>query len=103
MLKIMIKKGTKHSMADILIKKNHDLDPEELKKRLKPAIENVAKTYGIIVRWHEKGCQFTGPAKGCIKIGDDYIKMEARLGFMAMLLKGSIEKEIEKILRSVLS
>lgn len=89
-------------MADILIKRKHSQDQEEVLRQLKPYIEKTARQYGFRLQWSEHGCKFYGMARGILKVKQNSIIIAARLGLLAKLNRNEIAAEIGEVLNSVI-
>ena len=83
-------------MADIQLKRGHPYSRDEAKRRIEPAINKTAKSFGLGSQWDGYVCNFEGPAKGYIAVKDDTVEMTANLGFTARLLKSVIERTISE-------
>lgn len=83
-------------MADIQLKRGHPYSRDEAKRRIEPAINKTAKSFGLGFQWDDYVCNFEGPAKGYIAVKDDTVEMTANLGFAARLIKSVIERTISE-------
>ena len=81
-------------MAIISFVKQHSLGSAEAKRRILPAVEKTAASFGLLIRWKEDICRFEGPASGTLTVRADSIELHARLGLLAGLMKNDIAKEI---------
>lgn len=90
-------------MPDIIIRKKHALDVNELKARLMPTIENTAKEYGLSCSWKDGVCSFSGQVKGQLKLTADMVEIVVTLGLAASFFQRKIEKSLHETLQSALS
>lgn len=84
-------------MADITRTKSHNLAPEELKRRIEQLADEMSRRFGIQSRWEGDTCRLTGAAlkSGAVTMTKSEVSLELTLGFMAKMLKGPIEQEID--------
>ncbi|WP_084677683.1 polyhydroxyalkanoic acid system family protein [Thermodesulfatator atlanticus] len=90
-------------MADLVIKRNHNMDPEELRRLLEEKFGPKAKEYGVDVSWEGLSARLSGPLKGELRIEPEEIILQAKLSFTARLFKGKIEREINQALDEILA
>lgn len=90
-------------MPDIIIRKKHSLDVNELKSRLMPTIEKTAKEYGLSCCWQDCVCSFKGAVKGQLKLTPSVVEVVVTLGLAASFFKGKIEKSLHDTLQAALS
>ena len=91
-------------MADISKTKEHNLDSEELRKRLDGLADEMKSKFGINHRWEGDVCHLSGSAlkKGTLTMSDKSVSIELTLGMMAKMLKGQIDKEVESRMTKIL-
>ena len=90
-------------MADIDISRPNPYSKEEAITRLKDMTAKMEDRLKVKVAWSGDQGQFSGPAKGAIKVSDSSINIEVKLGLAVKLLKGKISDGIEKGLDKALS
>ena len=76
-------------MANIHIKKNHRLE----------LADKLAKDLSAEYKWEKNNLVFKrSGASGIVRIGEQQVEVEVKLGLMLSPLKGSIEKSITEYL-----
>ncbi|MEF3168772.1 MAG: polyhydroxyalkanoic acid system family protein [Deltaproteobacteria bacterium] len=90
-------------MSRIVIEKRHALGVDEAWRRIVPIIEEAARTYGLDVTWEDGRCFFTGPATGHVNVSEESVRLDARLGFAALLFRSAIERQVREGLEKALS
>ncbi len=90
-------------MSRIVIEKRHALDVDEAWRRVVPIIEETARSYGLDVTWEDGRCFFTGPATGHVNVSEESVRLDARLGFAALLFRSTIERQVREGLEKALS
>jgi putative polyhydroxyalkanoate system protein len=61
---------------------------------------DLAEKFGIDYGWEDEVIHFERPGvSGRIDVGESELRIQARLGFMLMMLKGPIEQEIIRYLK----
>ena len=88
-------------MSIIDIFANHEMDHEDAQQAADDLASDLAEKFDIDYGWDEDVIYFerTG-VEGSISVGENDIHINARLGFMLMWLKSTIEKEIREYLQS---
>ena len=89
-------------MPDIRFHRLHASSPPHVKKRLEPHIREIAKSYGLLIKWVEHVCYFDGPARGYLRVMDDSVPLLANFSPTALLFKTSIEQSIRRTLDKAL-
>lgn len=79
-------------MADIRLYRKHASSRPEVKERLTPYIDSIAKSYGLRIKWMENVCYFDGPARGYLKVMDDSILLLANFIPTARFFKAAIKQ-----------
>ena len=86
-------------MANIHIKKNHRLDPETIHNKVQELADKLAKDLSAEYKWEKNNLVFKrSGASGIVRIGEQQVEVEVKLGLMLSPLKGSIEKSITEYL-----
>lgn len=86
-------------MSVIDIRAHHDLSHEEALEAADELSCDLAEKFGIDYGWEDEVIHFERPGvHGQIEVRDAEIRIQARLGFLLMMLKEPIEKEIVRYL-----
>ena len=88
-------------MSIIDIFANHQMAHEDAQQAADDLASDLAEKFDIDYGWDEDVIYFerTG-VEGSISVGETDIHINARLGFMLMWLKSTIEKEIREYLQN---
>jgi putative polyhydroxyalkanoate system protein len=90
-------------MANIHIKQQHDLTPDEARKRVEEIARDLQDKLSVDYRWDGDSLRFQrSGASGSIDVGDDFIELKVKLGMVLAPMKGKIEKSIRQNLQLVL-
>ncbi len=82
-------------MANIHIKRQHHLAHDEAKKRVEEVAEELKKKLDADYAWKGDTLQFKrSGASGSIKLSDEYIELDVKLGMLLTPMKGKIESAI---------
>ncbi|MGM0597651.1 MAG: polyhydroxyalkanoic acid system family protein, partial [Myxococcota bacterium] len=87
------------------IKRNHNLDKDELKNKIESLKDQIEKDYKVKSSWTDDNTMSisgTGIKKGSLNFDDNSIKIDIKLGMLASALKGKIESGINKKLDELL-
>lgn len=86
-------------MATIHITRAHQLDPETVRDKVQELANTLEDKLSAEYLWEQDRLVFkrTG-ANGFIRIGDQELEVEVKLGMMLRPLKGTIEKTITEYL-----
>lgn len=88
-------------MSNIDIQARHKLNHEDAISATDELCVELAEKFGIDYGWDEDTVYFERPGvNGSIAVQDDQIGIQAKLGFMLMMLKDPIEQEIIKHLKT---
>lgn len=84
-------------MPTIDITRRHDLGRERARGIVERIAQDLIRRYAVETRW-EGDALLVGRSgiEGRIEVGEDSVRMHARLGLMTGMLKGTIEQEIQK-------
>jgi putative polyhydroxyalkanoate system protein len=87
-------------MADIHIKRAHNLTQETARERVKAVEAKLTAQYGMKPEWKSQDqlAFAASGVKGTLEIKGAEIEVKVELGFMAKMLKGKIEEGINKTL-----
>lgn len=91
-------------MPNISIKRRHKLDAKDARAVAQAIARDLNKRYGLICQWDGDEVAFDGVGvSGCMQVGKSQIKLDVQLSFLLAPLKGTIEREINKELDTLLS
>jgi putative polyhydroxyalkanoate system protein len=86
-------------MSTIDIHAHHTLSHEDALKAANELSIDLAEKFGIEYGWEGEVIHFERPGvNGQILVQDSELRIQAKLGFMLMILKGPIEQEIVRYL-----
>ena len=87
-------------MSNIDIHAHHTLSHEDALQAADDLSRDLAEKFSIDYGWEDEVIHFERPGvHGQIHVLDTELRIQARLGFMLMMLKGPIEQEIVRYLR----
>jgi putative polyhydroxyalkanoate system protein len=90
-------------MPSIAIKRRHKLDPKKARAVAQRIARDLNKRYGLICQWDGDNVAFDGVGvSGSMQVGKTQIKLDVQLSFLLTPLKGTIEREINKELDTLL-
>jgi putative polyhydroxyalkanoate system protein len=82
-------------MATIHITKSHQLDPETVRDSVQDLADTLAEKLSAEYTWEKDRLVFKrSGANGFVRIGDQELEIEVKLGMLLRPLKGTIEKTI---------
>lgn len=91
-------------MPNISIKRRHKLDAKHARAVAQAIARDLNKRYGLICQWDGDEVAFDGVGlSGSMQVGKSQIKLDVQLSFLLAPLKGTIEREINKELDTLLS
>lgn len=91
-------------MSSIKIRKQHTAGFEKAREALETAARAISDRYGVDYEWRDNEIHFNRPGvDGVMRVHDDVIEVDARLGFLLAMMKGPIEDEIDRQLDKHLS
>jgi len=91
-------------MTSIHITRTHRLDRETIHNKVQQLADKLAKDLSVEYKWEKDRLVFKrSGASGVIRIGEQELEIEVKLGLMLRPLKGSIEKSITEYLDQRLS
>ncbi|MGA9575952.1 MAG: polyhydroxyalkanoic acid system family protein [Lysobacterales bacterium] len=86
-------------MSTIDIHAFHNLSHEEALNAADELSADLAEKFGIDYGWEDEVIHFERPGvSGQIRVKETELRIQARLGFMLLMLKGPIEQEIIRYL-----
>ena len=86
-------------MSTIDIHAHHNLSHEDALNAADELSCDLSEKFGIDYGWEDEVIHFERPGvHGQILVQDSELRIQAKLGFMLMMLKGPIEQEIERYL-----
>jgi putative polyhydroxyalkanoate system protein len=92
-------------MADINIKKSHNLEISDARARLEKMAGELQSQYGIKSAWTGNTATLsgTGLKKGVVELTDRTINVQITLGLLAKAMKGRAQAQINIALDNALS
>ena len=87
-------------MSEIDIHAHHTLSHEDALQAADELSCDLAEKFGIDYGWDDEVIHFERPGvPGQILVNETELRIQAKLGFMLMMLKGPIEQEIVRYLK----
>lgn len=78
----------------------HTMNKEDAQQAADELARDLAEKFSIEYGWDEDHIHFERPhVNGVITVGEEQIRIKARLGFMLAMLKGLIEEEVVRYLK----
>jgi len=91
-------------MADIHLKRQHDLGAEGARKAADQMAERLGKEFGLSGKWKGNVLHFDrSGVHGTLAVTDHDMQLEVHFGFLLRMMKGPIEKAIHEQLDQVLT
>ena len=91
-------------MTQISVERRHSLGREAARQKAEALVERLAREYDLKAQWEGDTVQVKrSGANGSIRIGDDSIRVELKLGMMLSMMGGTIKAEIERALDKALA
>lgn len=86
-------------MTDIDIRRSHSVPLKDAKARVERIAERIAERFDVDYGWKGNTLQFTrSGVDGQIAVTAKDVRVLVRLGFLLFALKGSIEREIDRVI-----
>lgn len=86
-------------MASIDIKRTHSKPLKDAKKSVERVAKHIADKFDVEYEWSGNTLNFTrSGVDGSIAVSTKDVHVSVNLGFMLMMIKGSVEKEIHRYL-----
>ena len=87
------------TMSTIDICAYHTMSKEDAQEAADELARDLAEKFSIDYGWDQDRIHFERPhVNGIITVGEDEIRIKARLGFMLVMLKSLIEEEVVRYL-----
>ena len=91
--------GDRNDVSTIDIHAYHQLSHEDALNAADELSIDLSEKFGIDYGWDDEVIHFERPGvHGQIQVQDSELRIQAKLGFMLMMLKGPIEQEIYRYL-----
>ncbi len=92
-------RGDRNNVSTIDIHAYHQLSHEDALNAADQLSIDLSEKFGIDYGWEDEVIHFERPGvQGQILVQDTELRIQAKLGFMLMMLKGPIEQEIYRYL-----
>ena len=90
-------------MANIRIKRDHNIGTEEARKRVDEMANTLQDRLEAKISWQGNTLNIkrTG-ASGTVEVGDDYVDCKVKLGLVLKPMKGMVESELNYALDEAL-
>jgi len=86
-------------MATISISRKHKKSMSEARASIDRVAKGIARKFQVNHEWEGDTLHFSRPGvDGHIALGKGSVRVEATLGFLLMVIKSSVEDEIERYL-----
>lgn len=86
-------------MASISISRKHKKTMAEARTAVDRVAQGIAQKFSVTHEWDGDTLHFSRPGvDGHIALGKGTVKVEATLGFLLMVIRSSVEDEIERYL-----
>lgn len=86
-------------MATISISRKHTKSLAEARDAVDRVAKAIAQKFSVSHEWQGNTLHFTRPGvNGQIALSKGMVSVEATLGFLLMVIKSSVEDEIERVL-----
>ncbi|EIK96868.1 hypothetical protein PMM47T1_09421 [Pseudomonas sp. M47T1] len=90
-------------MTHISVERKHSLGREAARQKAEVLVDKLASEYDLQARWEGDTVEVKrSGASGTIRVGDDTIRVDLKLGMMLSIMGSSIKGEIEKALDKAL-
>ena len=84
-------------MSSIHIRKSHSAGFDKAKTAMENAARAISDRYGVDYEWRDNEIHFQrSGVDGVMRVFEDAVEVEARLGFLLAMMKGPIEEEIDR-------
>ena len=89
-------------MADIEIRRIHDLGLKDARQAAERMAEQLGRKFGLKGDWAGNVLSFERPGvNGSLSVGEKDVRLSVTLGFLLKAMRGSIEQAIESELDSL--
>jgi len=90
-------------MTQISVERKHGLGRDAARQKAEVLVDKLAREYDLQARWDGDVVEVKrSGASGTIRIGEDTIRVDLKLGMMLSIMGSSIKGEIEKALDKAL-
>jgi putative polyhydroxyalkanoate system protein len=91
-------------MTQISVERKHNLGREAARQKAEVVVDKLVQRYDVQATWQgDTVAVKRSGANGTVKIDDDAIRIELKLGMMLSMMSGTIQSEIEKALDKALA
>lgn len=86
-------------MADIEVKRTHSMAKDEARKAAEEIAQSLQEKLDVRYHWDGDHLRFSRKgAEGFLRVGDDDLEIQIKLGLMFKPLRGTIERRIVEYL-----
>ena len=86
-------------MSRICLRREHDLAPEVVRKKVERVAEVLAKKFDAECAWKGDVLTVSHPSvNGKVTVGRNDVVVEARLGFLVAMFRDRVDAELTRIL-----
>ena len=91
-------------MTQISVERKHNLGREAARQKAEVVVDKLVQRYDVQATWQgDTVAVKRSGANGTVKIDDEAIRIELKLGMMLSMMSGTIQSEIEKALDKALA
>ncbi|WP_296248770.1 polyhydroxyalkanoic acid system family protein [Pseudomonas sp. UBA4194] len=91
-------------MTQISVERKHNLGREAARQKAEVVVDKLVERYDVQATWQgDTVAVKRSGAQGTVKIDDDAIRIDLKLGMMLSMMSGTIQSEIEKALDKALA
>lgn len=91
-------------MTQIRVERKHNLGREAARQKAEVVVDKLVQRYDVQATWQgDTVAVKRSGANGTVKIDDDAIRIELKLGMMLSMMSSTIQSEIEKALDKALA
>jgi putative polyhydroxyalkanoate system protein len=91
-------------MTQISVERKHNLGRDAARQKAEVVVDKLVQRYDVQATWQgDTVAVKRSGANGTVKIDDDAIRIELKLGMMLSMMSGTIQSEIEKALDKALA
>ena len=84
-------------MTQISVERKHNLGRDAARQKAEVVVDKLVQRYDVQATWQgDTVAVKRSGANGTVKIDDDAIRIELKLGMMLSMMSGTIQSEIEK-------
>jgi putative polyhydroxyalkanoate system protein len=90
-------------MTQISVERKHNLGRDAARQKAEVVVDKLVQRYDVQATWQgDTVAVKRSGANGTVKIDDDAIRIELKLGMMLSMMSGTIKSEIERALDKAL-